>query len=128
MRELLDIIFWIVGMSVSVLVTTTFLTLLMSFIKVKIKDFKQRKTVIRKGAIFFVDGKRVELKRDLVLNFHKTKYTECECTSFDLPIGLCKGTQKYHRSNSETNFETELLQYFKKFPNKVESILEYMDK
>lgn len=126
MIKLINEIFWMIGLSICVMLLLGLFSMLLDKIEEKIKDFKDRKTLIKKGTVFYLDGKRVILKRDLELRFKKVKYTECVCEEYrEIPIGIQGGTgTKFHRNWAKTNFETNLLNMYKEFPNKFSHIVE----
>lgn len=129
MIKLINEMFTFIGWALTSFVLIELIIKLIQLIFKKIKDFKDRKTVIKKGTIFFLDGKRVVLKKDLELKFKKVKYTECVCDNFrELPTGVERGTRnKLHRKWAKTNFETNLLNMYKDFPNRFNHIVEYQD-
>ena len=130
MINLINAMFWMIGVSICVILILGFISMLLEKIDAKIKDFKDRKTVIKEGTIFYLDGKRVILKRDLDLRFKKVKYTECVCEEYkEIPRGIERGIRtKFHRKWAKTNFETNLLNMYKEFPDKFSHIIEYIDK
>ena len=127
MIKLINEIFWMMGLAICVMLLLGLISMLLDKIGEKIKDFKDRKTLIKKGTVFYLDGKRVILKRDLELRFKKVKYTECVCEEYrEIPIGIQGGTgTKLHRKWAKTNFETNLLNMYKEFPDKFNHIVEY---
>ena len=130
MINLINAMFWMIGVSICVILILGFISMLLEKIDAKIKDFKDRKSVIKEGTIFYLDGKRVILKRDLELRFKKVKYTECVCEEYkEIPRGIERGIRtKFHRKWAKTNFETNLLNMYKEFPDKFSHIIEYIDK
>ena len=130
MINLINAMFWMIGVSICVILILGFISMLLEKIDAKIKDFKDRETVIKEGTIFYLDGKRVILKRDLELRFKKVKYTECVCEEYkEIPRGIERGIRtKFHRKWAKTNFETNLLNMYKEFPDKFSHIIEYIDK
>ena len=130
MINLINAMFWMIGVSICVILILGFISMLLEKIDAKIKDFKDRKTVIKEGTIFYLDGKRVILKRDLELRLKKVKYTECVCEEYkEIPRGIERGIRtKFHRKWAKTNFETNLLNMYKEFPDKFSHIIEYIDK
>ena len=129
MINLINAMFWMIGVSICVILILGFISMLLEKIDAKIKDFKDRKTVIKEGTIFYLDGKRVILKRDLELIFKKVKYTECVCEEYkEIPRGIqCGVGANHYRRWAKTNFETNLLNMYKEFPDKFNHIIEYIN-
>ncbi len=111
MIKLINEIFWMMGLAICVMLLLGLIYMLLDEIGEKIKDFKDRKTLIKKGTVFYLDGKRVILKRDLELRFKKVKYTECVCEEYkEIPRGIqCGVGANHYRRWAKTNFETNLL-------------------
>ena len=74
MIKLINEIFWMMGLTICVMLLLGLISMLLDKIGEKIKDFKDRKTLIKKGTVFYLDGKQAILKRDLDLRFKKVKY------------------------------------------------------
>ena len=129
MIKLINEIFWMMGLTICVMLLLGLISMLLDKIGEKIKDFKDRKTLIKKGTVFYLDGKQVILKRDLDLRFKKVKYTECVCEEYkEIPRGIERGIRtKFHRRWAKTNFETNLLNMYKEFPDKFNHIIEYIN-
>lgn len=104
-NEIVLILGWcVVGMFVVLA-----LTIVETFISIKIKDFKDRKKTIKAGATMYIQGNTVEIKKDLNIRFKKKKITVCECDelkSLDNIKGYCFNNMK---DLAYLDFEKKLL-------------------
>ena len=102
----------LIGYGVIGIVTLFVLTIICEFISNKIADFKDSKRTIKKGTIMYVDGERVEIKKNLNIRFKKTKVTVCKCDELrNLDIeGLCFRNVK---DFAHSDFESKLLDKYK---------------
>nr|DAT91079.1 MAG TPA: hypothetical protein [Caudoviricetes sp.] len=101
-----------IGWGVIGLFATLVMIVICQYIDEKIKDIKDGKRTIKKGTVMYIDGERVEIKKDLNLRFKKRKTIVCECDelkSLDIE-GYCFGNIKGY---AQTEFEKKLLEAYK---------------
>ena len=79
----------------------------------KIRDIKDQKKIIKAGTIMFLDGRRLELKRDLYLRFKKKKVTMCECEQLRYFPRIEGYSFENIKDFAQSDFENNLLQNYK---------------
>ena len=71
-----------------------------------------RMSIIKKGTVMFVDGEKVEIKKDLNIRFKKIKVTVCKCDEVEPSwvVGHCFNNIK---DFAQSDFENNLLEAYK---------------
>lgn len=98
-----------IGYSVIVIIILSLFNFIISFINTKIKDIRDRKTVIKEGTVLFKGDKEFVIKKDLNIRFKNIKGMCCTCDELNHKGWIMGNSFTKSKEVTLRNFEDELI-------------------